>query len=98
MENEPEQEGLFTIAGPDQRGRVWIESTSSRDWWTHNLGPHEKAIEVVSRWLASVGVHERHDPHTASPEVDADEADKRLAKRARKIARPGDHREEGGQG
>jgi hypothetical protein len=38
----PEQEALFYIEGPDERGCVWMHGADSNDPWTHNLGPVEK--------------------------------------------------------
>ena len=38
MSEEPEQEALFYIEGPDERGCVWMHGTSSRDPWAQNLG------------------------------------------------------------
>lgn len=54
MDDEPEQEALFSIEGPDERGCVWILGTSSRDPWSQNLGPADKVAEVLSQWLASL--------------------------------------------
>jgi hypothetical protein len=31
MQDEPEQEALFEIEGPDERGCVWIHGANSRD-------------------------------------------------------------------
>ena len=52
--DEPEQEALFYIEGPDERGCVWMHGTSSADPWAQNLGPCRKVAEVLSEWLASV--------------------------------------------
>jgi hypothetical protein len=54
MDDEPEQDALFYIEGPDEDGCVWIHSASSRDPWTKNLGPAQKAAEVLSEWLGSI--------------------------------------------
>jgi hypothetical protein len=54
MNDEPEQEALFQIEGPDERECVWIHSTDPRNPWTQNLGPREKVVEVLSQWLASI--------------------------------------------
>ena len=59
MENEPEQEALFYIEGPDERGRVWMHGTSSRDPWSQNLGPRDKVAEALSQWFASIDFDER---------------------------------------
>ena len=56
--NKPEQEALFYIEGPDERGCVWMHSTSSRDPWSQNLGPRDKVAEVLSQWLGSIGCDE----------------------------------------
>jgi len=52
--DEPEQEALFYIEGPDERGCVWMHGTSSRDPWSQNLGPSNKVAEVLSQWLGSI--------------------------------------------
>jgi hypothetical protein len=54
MDDEPEQEALFYIEGPDERGCVWMHGTSSADPWAQNLGPAVKVAEVLSQWLASL--------------------------------------------
>jgi hypothetical protein len=53
MTDEPEQDALFKIEGPDEDGCVWICSAQGRDVWCENLGPHKKVVEVFSQWLAS---------------------------------------------
>lgn len=54
MQDEPEQEALFEIEGPDEDGCVWICSPEGRDAWCRNLGPKEKAAEVMCQWLGSI--------------------------------------------
>ncbi len=54
MHEEPEQEALFYIEGPDERGCVWMHGSNSADPWTHNLGPAAKVVETLSQWLASI--------------------------------------------
>ena len=51
MENEPEQEALFYIEGPDEDGCVWIYGANTSDPWARNLGPCRKVAEVWSQWL-----------------------------------------------
>ena len=58
MEDEPEQEALFYIEGPDERGCVWIHGANSRDPWTQNLGPCRKVAEALTQWLGSVDFDE----------------------------------------
>lgn len=58
MEEGPEQEALFYIEGPDERGCVWIHGASSRDPWSRNLGPCRRVAEVLSSWLGSVEFNE----------------------------------------
>jgi hypothetical protein len=53
MKDEPEQEALFTIEGPDERGCVWARGAGGYPW-AHNLGPAKKVAEVLSQWLASI--------------------------------------------
>lgn len=51
MENQPEQEALFQIEGPDEDGCVWACSPAGRDVWCRNLGPADKVAGVMSAWL-----------------------------------------------
>ena len=46
--DEPEQNALFQIEGPDEDGCVSICSAAGRDVWCQNLGPAEKAAEVMA--------------------------------------------------
>lgn len=54
QEEDTEQEALFYIEGPDERGCVWAHSSDARDHWTKNLGPGPKVAYVMSEWLASM--------------------------------------------
>jgi len=58
MEDDPEQEALFYIEGPDERGCVWIHGTNSHDPWARNLGPADKAAQVLSQWLGELRAFE----------------------------------------
>ena len=58
MEDEPEQEALFSLEGPDEDGCVWISSTNDPPFH-FNLGPADKVAEVLSQWLASLDDAER---------------------------------------
>lgn len=49
MEDEAEQDALFTLDGPDEDGCVWICATKSD--WCQNLGPKDKVAEVLSASL-----------------------------------------------
>ena len=57
-EDEPEQDALFYLEGPDEDGCVWICATDGPNWH-HNLGPADKVAEVLSQWLASLDDAER---------------------------------------
>jgi hypothetical protein len=105
VEDEPEQEALFYIEGPDERGCVWMHGTSSRDPWAQNLGPCRKVVEALSQWLGEIDARDNEAQGQSRRErMDAWNADvARLDKaervrRIRKIAKRTDHREEGGQG
>ena len=105
MDDGPEQEALFHIEGPDERGCVWIHGTNSRDPWSQNLGPCRKVAEVLSQWLGEIDALENDTKRQSRRErMDAWDADvARLDKveRARRLsntARTTDHHEEGGQG
>lgn len=54
MDDEPEQEALFEIEGPDEDGCVWICSAAGRDVWCQNLGPKEAAAAKLCEWLGSI--------------------------------------------
>ena len=92
--NEP----TFEIQGPDDDGFVWICSPPGRQMWCHNIGRTEQAAEVMSQWLGSIEDGERSGTPSAASQPDLREIKQQLAKRARKAARPADHRDEGGQG
>jgi hypothetical protein len=53
MDDEPEEQELFYIEGPDDDGCVWISSTYAAGWH-HNLGSVDKVVDVLSQWLASI--------------------------------------------
>lgn len=59
MDDEPEQGALFQMEGPDEDGCVWACSPEGRDIWCQNLGPQEKVVEEIERWLASIHWEER---------------------------------------
>jgi hypothetical protein len=56
--DEPEQDALFQIEGPDEEGCVWICSTDDPDVWCRNLGPAPKVAQVLSQWLGSIDYQE----------------------------------------
>lgn len=58
-DDEPEQEALFQIEGPDEDGCVWACSAKGRDDWCQSLGPRAQVVEVMSQWLGSI---EGRDP------------------------------------
>ncbi|MEA1073307.1 hypothetical protein SH584_04170 [Sphingomonas sp. LY29] len=58
MEDQPEQEALFQIEGPDEDGCVWACSPAGRDVWCRNLGPKDKVIAVLTQWLEDVDASE----------------------------------------
>lgn len=66
MDDEPEQEALFQIEGPDEDGCVWICSSEGRAVWCENLGPKDKAAQVMSHWLASIDFDEQPQRHERS--------------------------------
>ena len=103
MEDEPEQEALFYIEGPDEDGCVWIYGASTRDPWAQNLGPCRKVAEVMSEWLGSVYALENETRRQSRRErMDAWDADvarldnEKTARRLSKIARTTHDRDEGG--
>lgn len=60
MDDDPPQQALFQIEGPDEDGCVFICSVEGDpDVWCRNLGPVDSVIEVLSQWLASVDADER---------------------------------------
>ena len=46
--DEPDQEALFNIEGPDEDGCVWICAAEGREVWCQNLGPREKVAEKLA--------------------------------------------------
>ena len=60
VNDDSEQEALFYIEGPDERGCVWMHGASSRDPWHQNLGPTEKVAELLSQWLGSIEYDEQN--------------------------------------
>ena len=54
MDDEPEQDALFYIEGPDEDRCVWICSSQAGEW-CHNMGLADKVAEVLTEWLASIG-------------------------------------------
>ena len=58
MLDEPEQEALFYIEGPDERDCVWVHGTSSADPLVRNLGSAPKVAEVLSQWLGTIDYDE----------------------------------------
>jgi hypothetical protein len=63
--DEPEQEALFYIEGPDEDGCVWIYGANTTDPWAQNLGPRRKVAEVMSQWLGTID-HDDKDTTTPS--------------------------------
>ena len=72
--DEPEQDALFYIEGPDERGCVWMHGTTFADPWAQNLGPRDQVAEVLSQWLASIDEDERGEGGIAMPRNRATEA------------------------
>jgi hypothetical protein len=54
MDDEPDQEALFEIEGPDEDGCVWICSPEGREVWCRNLGPKDAAAEKMCKRLGSI--------------------------------------------
>ena len=59
MDNDTEQDALFYIEGPDERGCVWMHGAASANPWAYNLGPADKVAEVLSQWLGSIEYEEQ---------------------------------------
>ena len=58
MEDDPAQEALFQLEGPDEDGCVWACSPAGRDVWCQSLGPTEKVADVLARWLEAIDYFE----------------------------------------
>jgi hypothetical protein len=54
MPDNPPQDSLFEIDGPDDEGNVWIVSPEGRNVWSVNLGPQAVVVEVMSDWLEQI--------------------------------------------
>jgi hypothetical protein len=52
--DEPEQEALFEIEGPDEDSCVWLVSGKGESAIVVNLGPREKVAEKLANWLAEI--------------------------------------------
>ncbi len=51
MEEEPEQEALFEIEGPDEDSCVWLTGEGG----VHvNLGPRDAVAEKLAAWLTEI--------------------------------------------
>jgi hypothetical protein len=59
MNDEPEQEALFHIEGPDEDSCVWLVSGKGADQVVVNLGPREKVAEKLANWLSEIDFGER---------------------------------------
>ncbi|HMI41478.1 MAG TPA: hypothetical protein VK485_09650 [Sphingomicrobium sp.] len=59
MPDDPLQDSLFEIDGPDDEGNVWIVSPEGRNVWSVNLGPQDIVAEVMADWLEQIGHSER---------------------------------------
>lgn len=93
MDDGSEQEALFELQGPDENGCVWACSPEGRDVWCQNLGPVDKVVDVLSRWLESIEFDERKRPPSIKPALSLREVNDRLAKRTLKQVRPLDEGE-----
>jgi hypothetical protein len=80
MEDEPEQEALFELQGPDEDGCVWACSPDGRDVWCQNLGPAAKVAELLSQWLGSID-YDEVDTADVAPRPRTVEAPEDRAKR-----------------
>ena len=58
MEDEPAQDALFELQGPDEDGCVWACSPEGRDVWCQNLGPADKVADVLAGWLEEIDYFE----------------------------------------
>ena len=58
MDEQAVQDAPFQIEGPDEGGCVWACSPDGRDVWCRNLGPTDKVVEVMSRWLGTIDADE----------------------------------------
>ena len=92
MQDEPEQEALFELQGPDEDGCVWACSPAGRDVWCQNLGPVDKVAAVMSQWLGTIDYDEvetapaRPRPRTVEPAEDrAKRLEARTAERERAV-------------
>lgn len=54
MDDDPEQDALFTLDGPDEDGCVWVCSNDISNPWCQNLGQQDKVAEVLARWLDEI--------------------------------------------
>ena len=52
--DDPDRDALFYIEGPDERGCVWIHGANSANPWSQRLGPQDRVVHVLSRWLNTI--------------------------------------------
>jgi hypothetical protein len=57
-DDEPEQEALFEIEGPDEDSCVWLVSGKGESAVVVNLGPREAVAEKLANWLAEIDFDE----------------------------------------
>jgi len=48
MDDEPDQEALFSLDGPDEDGCVWVCSNAISNPWCQNLGPRDKVSGLAA--------------------------------------------------
>ncbi len=57
--DEPDQEALFELEGPDEDSCVWIVIGKGENALVANLGPREGVATKLADWLASIDFGER---------------------------------------
>jgi hypothetical protein len=52
--DDPAQEALFEIEGPDEDSCVWLVSGKGEGAVVVNLGPREAVAEKLAQWLTEI--------------------------------------------
>jgi hypothetical protein len=62
MDNEPEQDALFEIEGPDDDSCVWLVSGKGEGAVVVNLGPRDSVADKMTQWLSAIDFGEHPVP------------------------------------
>jgi hypothetical protein len=58
MNDEPEQDAIFEMEGPDEDSCVWLLYSTDADAVVVNLGPTDAIAPKLTQWLAEIDFSE----------------------------------------